>query len=221
VQTFSIVLVYCLIPFAALLGVLAVKFLDRLRGRDADAEAKMVVEQAHLEIANRKKEAELEIKEASLREKERLEQEQKVVRDQLDERERLLNRQKEANEQRAEQLAKQERAVEGTQRRLSERLAETDRRSEELAKLLDIERQTLHQVTGLSKQDATAKLLEILERELSQEAGQLIQRQKKAIADTCGEYARDMLLTALQRYASQRRNERQDHRPRRAEHPRV
>ena len=126
-MTFShYLLVYLLIPFAALLGGLAVKFLDRLRGRDAEAEAKGILDQAQLEIANRKKEAELEIKESMLREKERLEVEQKAVRDQLDELERQLKRQQEANEQRAEQLTKQERAVEGTQRRLSERLEQPD-----------------------------------------------------------------------------------------------
>ena len=56
--------------------------------------------------------------------------------------------------------------VEGTQRKLAERIEDTNRRNEELANLLDLQRQTLHQLSGLSREDATRRLLDMLEAEL-------------------------------------------------------
>ncbi|HEY6563524.1 MAG TPA: Rnase Y domain-containing protein, partial [Pirellulaceae bacterium] len=166
-------LLYLLIPAAAVLGAVAVKFLDYLRRKEADSEARSILERAHLEIANRKKEAELEIKENTLQQRAQLEADMSKIRDELHERERGMNRKDEALGQRAEHLSKQERAVEGTQRRLTERMQETDRRGEELTKLLDIQRQTLHQLTGMSREEATSRLLSLLENELQQEAGSL------------------------------------------------
>ena len=53
---------------AAVLAGLAVKLLDRLRKRDAETEARRIVERAEQEAASRTREAELEIKEKLLRE---------------------------------------------------------------------------------------------------------------------------------------------------------
>ena len=50
--------------------------------------------------------------------------------------------------------------VEGNQRKLTEKIEETNRRNEELGKLLDLQRQTLHQISGLSRDEATRRLLE-------------------------------------------------------------
>ena len=46
-----------------------------------------------------------------------------------------------------------------------------EEREEELAKVLDMQRQTLHDVSGLSNEEATSKLLEMLEQELQHETG--------------------------------------------------
>ncbi len=76
-------------------------------------------------------------------------------------------------------LRKQERIVEGTQRRLTERLEDTNRRNEELTKLLDMQRQTLHDLSGLNRDEAEQRLLSMLETELSQETGSIILKHEK------------------------------------------
>ena len=71
------------------------------------------------------------------------------------------------------------------------------------------------------------RLLSMLETELAQETGSIILKHEKRIAEQCDATAREMLLTALHRYAAahtaeshdqhgghpQRRNEGADHRP--------
>jgi len=92
--------------------------------------------------------------------------------------------------------------VESNQRRLTERMDDTNRRHEELGKLLEMQRQTLHTISGLSPGEASKRLLDSLEQELTQEMGSVILRHEKHIAEVIDQKARVMLLTALQRYAA-------------------
>ena len=96
----------------------------------------------------------------------------------------------------------QERFVEGTQRKLTEKIQVTEKRNQELAKLLDLHRQTLHELSGLSCEEATSRLLAILEQQLQQEAGAVILRHEKQLAEACEERSREVMLTSLQRYAA-------------------
>jgi ribonuclease Y len=191
-----------MIAAAAILGAFAMKLLDKLRGRDAETEARDIVQRAEREAANRIREAELEIKERSIQEKAEGEKEMFKIREELRERERSLDKRQEAIEQQADHLRKQERIVESTQRRLAERLEDTSRRNDELSKLLDMQRQTLHEVSGLSRDEATKRLLEMVEKEMTQEAGAIILKHQRKIEQTCEHQAREMVLTALHRYAA-------------------
>jgi ribonuclease Y len=114
----------------------------------------------------------------------------------------MLDKRQDALEQQAEQLRKQEKIVESTQRKLTERIQEANRRKEELTKLLDMQRQTLHELSGLSKEEATKRLLEMLESQMQQEVGALILRHEKRLAEICEQKSREILLTAMQRYAA-------------------
>ena len=155
----------CIATFAG------VKFLDRLRRRDAETEAAGIIEKAQRESATMKKEAELEIKELAIQQKAEGERELSKIRQELHERERLLDKRQDTLEQQADQLRKQEKMVEANQRKLAERIEDTNRRNEELTKLLDLQRQTLHQLSGLSRDEATQRLLDMLEQELQHETG--------------------------------------------------
>jgi len=188
--------------FAVLLTFVLVKLLDRLRRRDAESEAREIVHKAEEEVANRHREAELEIKELALRQQAESEQELRRLRGELHERERLLDKRQDALEEQAEQIRKQEKIVESTQRKLTERIQDANRRKEELSKLLDLQRQTLHELSGLSREEATARLLEVLEDQLQRETGAVILKHEKQIAETCDQKARELLLTSLQRYAA-------------------
>ena len=179
-----------------------VKLVDRLRKKDAQTEAQRIVAQAQQEAATKVKEASLEIKELALRQKTESERELSRLREEIRERERILDKREEAQTQQLEDLQKQERIVENTQRRLSEKLDDSNRRSEELAKLVDLQRQTLHEVAGLSRDEATQRLFRILDDELAQEAGQRLVRHERELQERCETQSREMLLTAMHRYAA-------------------
>jgi ribonuclease Y len=179
-----------------------VKFLDRLRKVDAENAARQIIERAEQEAAGKRKEAELAIKERELAQKAETEKELARARDELRDRERTLDKRQELLAQQDDDLRKQQKMVESNQRRLAERMEDTNRRQEELGKLLDMQRQTLHTISGLSPGEASKRLLDTLEQELTQEMGSIIVRHEKRVAEVAEQKARIILLTALQRYAA-------------------
>ncbi|MEX0865822.1 MAG: Rnase Y domain-containing protein, partial [Pirellulales bacterium] len=198
----NVYLAIVLIAAAAVLGAFAVKMLDRLRRKDAESEATAIIERAKQEITARRKEADIEIKENALATKTQVEQELSELRKEIHERERKVDKRQDLLDQQAEQLQKQERMVETNQRKLAEKIEETTRRNDDLGKLLDLQRQTLHQLSGLGKEEAKRQLLDMLDEELTNETGALIAKHEKRIAEVAESKARDVVLTCVQRYAA-------------------
>ena len=65
-----------------------------------------------------------------------------------------------------------------------------------------MQRQTLHEMSGLSAEEATRRLLTMLETQLQQETGTILLRHQRQLAETCEEKTREVLLTCLHRYAA-------------------
>ncbi len=194
------VIVTAVIAFA--LAAVVLKLIDYLRRTDAETRAREIISRAEADIESRRKEAELQIKEAAIQQRSDGDRELARFRQEVHERERQLDKRHDALDQRDDQLRKQEKMVESTQRKLAERIDDTNRRNDELEKLLDLQRQTLHQLSGLSRDEARELLLAQLDRELQRESGALIMRHEKEVAAQCEQKSRDVMITALQRYAS-------------------
>ncbi len=201
-QTALVLFVLGAAVFAAGLTFAIVKFLDRLRKVDAENAARQITEKAEREAANKLKEAELSIKEKELSQKAESEKLLAKARDEIRERDRALDKRQEVLSQQDDDLRKQQKMVESNQRRLAERMEDANRRHEELGKLLEMQRQTLHSISGLSPGEASKRLLDSLEQELQQEMGSIILRHEKRLAEVVEQKSRVMLLTALQRYAA-------------------
>jgi ribonuclease Y len=187
---------------AAGLTFFVVKFLDRLRKVDIENTAKQITAKAEQEAASKLKEADLAIKERDLAQKVAADKELNKGRDEIRQREITLDKRNELLSQQDDDLRKQQKMVESNQRRLAERMDDVNRRNEELAKLLEMQKQTLHTISGLSPGEASKRLLDSLEQELTQEMGSILIRHEKRIAEVVDQKARVMLLTALQRYAA-------------------
>ena len=184
---------------------------------------------------NRRRVVELEIKEQAIQQKAEGERDLRALREEIHERQRQLDKRQDGLEQQAEQLRKQEKTVEGTQRKLTEKIQEVSHRKEELTKLLDLQRQTLHEISGLSAEEATRRLMALLETQVA--AGER-RDPDAAPASPGGGLRREIPRAAVdlpaplrgqsyrgdhhqQRRHPQRRDERPDHRPRGSQHPRL
>lgn len=186
----------------AVVAVVVVRILDSIRKKDAATEAKRILSAADEDAQRKIKAAELEAKEIRLTAQAEKEEEFQALREDIKERERSVLKREKALDQTAENLAQQEKLIESTKRKLTERIGEVQAKRDELNKLIEVERQTLHEVSGLNKQEATDRLLSILDRQLQTETGALILKHEKKLKEECEEMSREILLTSLQRYAA-------------------
>lgn len=168
----------------------------------AKKQADEIIGQGQTKADELVRDAELKAKELMLAKRTEIEdarskslEEVRQQREKLEQKEQLLKQQ-------AEGLRKQEKMVEASQRRATEKLERNTKREKDLEELLGQQRQQLHQITGLSKDDATQRLLNLLETDLTQEIGTRLLRHERNLKDQLEQKARDMLLVALQRYAA-------------------
>ena len=185
-----------------ILAFVGIRFMDRRLNRDAEAEANQIREQANREATTIIKEAELRVKEQLLQQKADAEKELSEVRDQLRDRERKLDRREESLTSQTDDLRKQEKIVQGTQKKLTQRLDDAAKQQADLDRVLDKQKQALHEITGMSQDVASKKLLDMVSQELSQEIGSMVLKHQRAFSEICDQKSREMLLTAIQRYAA-------------------
>jgi ribonuclease Y len=184
------------------LGLTVLSLLTRLGVRKTREQAAEILALAQNQAETIRKEADLRAKEDAIARRENLEHEIEAVRQDQREQEKRLEKRNDLLDQKLELINKKEREFDSVQRFLADRQEELDRRGSELKSLLAEQRETLHRIAGLGPEAARNLLLERLDSELRHEAGGVILRHEQTLKETCGLKAREILATAIQRYAS-------------------
>ncbi len=161
-----------------------------------------------LEIAKRDgerilKDAELKAKDESYRRREELNRELETSRNELREQERRVQKREDASEDKAKDLTRKERTVEGLQKKAVEQKEVFDLKAKELDIIIVKETKKLHEITGLSREEAERLLMERLEQQLSTEIATRIQRHTEQLKSEAEGRAREIITTAIQRYAAE------------------
>ena len=187
---------------ALVVGAVAMAVIQKMLGKDAKSQAKRLLEQAKLDAENVVKKSELDQKEKQLLLQNQLETDLKKQRDEIRERENLLNSKEHSLKQATDDLKKQEKFVESNQRKAAEKLEDVGKKSDQYTKLITQAQLDLQRVTGLSKDEAKKQLMDLMERELQGEIGSVILKHEKKLNEVAQQKAQDILLTAMQRFAS-------------------
>jgi len=187
---------------ALVIGAIAMAVIQKMLGKDAKSQAKRLLEQAKLDAENLVKKSELDQKEKQLLLQNQLETDLKKQRDEIRERENLLNSKEQSLKQATDDLKKQEKFVESNQRKAAEKLEDVGKKSDQYTKLITQAQADLQRVTGLSKDEAKKQLMDLMERELQGEIGSVILKHEKKLNEVAQQKAQDILLTAMQRFAS-------------------
>ncbi len=187
---------------SVLLGAGLLHLLNVVRKRDAATQSTKILEQAKLDAANIVKQAELNAKEKVLALQSQFESELNRQREEIRKREAALGRREEAVQQAAEDVRKQEKLVENTQRKLAERVENAGKKNEELNKLIQKQQSDLQKLAGISREEATKQLMAALENDLQGEMGGVILKHQRRVNEIAEQKSQEILLTAMQRYAS-------------------
>ena len=165
--------------------------------------AKSILEDADRESKNMLKDADVSIRRMELEKQKELETELKQSRNELHQRERRLDKLDSRLEQKQSELKKQEAIVASSQNRLKIKLEQLVQRENDIHDVLNKQRKQLHKVTGLSKEEATKRLLKLMEDELADEVGSRILQHEKKMEEICQQKSRDILTMTMQRLASE------------------
>jgi ribonuclease Y len=176
--------------------------MARTRRADAQNSAAAILEQAHREAENTRKAAELEAKEELFRRREGMDKELESARKEVRDHERRVQRLEDSIEQKLDLIGKKEKTLEASQRKLTERTEEYDRKSLELTELINRQNETLQRLSGLNPDQARQLLFERLENQFAAEIGERIDRHEARLKETAEQKAREILATAIQRFAA-------------------
>ncbi len=187
---------------AVVIGYGLARLQDRFRLSSAQARVAEITTQARKEAENTLKESELKAKDELFRKREEFNREMEEARGELRDQERRLEKREDLLEQKHQAQLKKERTLEHNQRKLTERREQVDKRAQEVEVLIQRQMEQLHEITNLSPEQATQMLMKRLEDELSEEVAAHIQKHEETLRQESEERAREILGTALQRYAA-------------------
>ena len=184
------------------LGSGAISLYSLLVGKGAKAKAQSILDDAQRDADAKIKDAEISLKETELKREAEAERKLSKSREEIHQRERSLDKRESGLQQQSEDLKKQEQFIESNQNRLKAKLEQIAQTDKDLSDILDKQRKQLHQMTGLSKEEATKRLFKLLEDELADEVGGRILNHEKKMQEVCEEKSREILMMTTQRFAA-------------------
>ena len=197
-------ILYCLFFF--FLGIAAVMaWIQRQSARRATrlaAEADSILETARREAENKGAQIVLEAREKTLAIKAEAEREVAAMREKEQIRDRKLDAREDQLTASQEAIRKAQRGLENSQNRIAAQMRTLTEQRAELDRLVQENQRALEHVSGMTRENASAKLIESVRTELEHEIGTSVLKQRRELTKRVDDQAREMLLTAMQRYAS-------------------
>jgi ribonuclease Y len=171
--------------------------------KEVEKKAEMLLQEAKKEADTLKKEALLEARDISLRTKTEAERELKERRSELHQLERRLRQREEMIDRKLEQLDKKESNLYRKERDLSNREKILQEKEFNYEKLLKEQQEVLERLSGLSAEEAKREFLKRVENESKFEAEKIARRIEEEALETADRKSKEVLSTAIQRYASE------------------
>ena len=195
---------------AALIGVVSGALLGsgcwvgytQMRRKTARQQVAGLLADADRQIEIKRKQLELDLKEATLHQRATLEREAEETRRSLRDQEKRLDKRADLLDGKLENINRKDREFESVQRHLATQQEEVNRRQDEVRILLTEQREILHRLSQVSAEEAREHVLRRIEGELAHEVGGLILKHETSLRESSNQKAREILAIAIQRYAA-------------------
>ncbi len=186
-----------------ILGFFFHAYLTRTNAVAASHRGSAIMDDARKQAEAIKHEADVSAREEILKARERAEKEQETKRQSIIALEdRVVAREKD--------ISRKLELLEAKDRTLTEKLDKAEQQNEELKTqqktlkdLIEAENRKVQEVASLSKEDARKLIMDQMEKELEGEISGLIRHQQKEIYEKARAEARDIVCTAIERYAGE------------------
>ncbi len=191
---------------ALVIGVAATYVFITFRRKSTAAaqqrEAENLLEEARRQSSQVLHDAQMQAKEELIKLQEQFKTETAETRTELREAEKRLVKREDNLEAKLDTLHTKEKKIEQTERQQQDRIKTIEKKETEANKLLEDQKLTLMKIAEMDQETARKTLLSKLEQDMQQECGQLIEKMLTETRDKAEEKSRDIVITAIQRYAA-------------------
>jgi len=170
--------------------------------RQAEIKTRDTLEQARRDADRIVKEGEFKLKDDAFRRREEITREFEKTRNDLKDLERRLEKREDTLDGQQKELTEKKKTLEAQVKRATDQKELFDMKTKDLEAVIEQETKALQKISGLSREQAETMVLERLERDLADEVAARIRRSNETYQQHAEAKAREILATAVQRYAS-------------------
>ncbi|MFP4083377.1 MAG: ribonuclease Y [Desulfonatronovibrio sp.] len=196
-----IITAFIAIGVGAIIGFAAQKYFINKEMRDNQELASKILEEARKEAAAHKKEMLLQAKDETFKQKNELEREAKEREKEHKKQEQRLQEKEERLERKLEKVAQKESAVVSWENRVAKQERAIESKELELQKIIEQETSKLEEISGLTRDEARARLVTEIESRTRHEAAKMIRQIEMEAQEAATKKSREILALAIQRYA--------------------
>lgn len=186
----------------AILAIVISKIISTIKTNNLKQSLQSQIENAKKEAENIIKTARLEATAETLKKKEEITTEINQAKSELREAERRLTKHEDAIDRQNELLVQREKALQQSENNLKNRTHQTDEREKEIGNIIAQQKNQLLKISAMSAEDAKQLLLKKLEDECEHEMNSIIQRKMEEMNESAEEKGREIISSAIQRYAA-------------------
>ncbi|MBP7216106.1 MAG: ribonuclease Y [Candidatus Omnitrophica bacterium] len=197
----NIILMVAVALVATVGGYLIRRYIAEKKTQDAEAKAKLIVEQAKKEAQDKRREAELEAKDLLYRMRQDFERETKDRRQEIANLERRLAQKEENIDRRLGLLETKEKEIEAKFENAKRQEDAIKAKDAQLHALIAEEKERLQKIASLSAEEAKQILLARLNEELNNEKAVVIKRQEEEVRSIIDKKAKELVSVAIQKCA--------------------
>ena len=185
------------------LTIIVKQIVDKTRAKTLKQDLQRQIEGAKREAENIIKSAQLDAAAETIKRKEEFTAEADRIRTELRETETRLAKREDVLERQAEGIQKREESLRQQEQELDRRLRNVELKDKQLSALMAQQKNQLLKITAMDVNEARELLLKRLEDECEYEMSALITRKVDEASETADEKSREIISTAIQRYAAE------------------
>lgn len=200
----SIIFTICVVGAVlggTLIGVWLHRHTSAKRIGDANELAQRIVEEARKEAQAQKKEILIQGQDDLFNQKRELENEYKEQERELKSREKKLQDTSDRIEEKMERVTQKEHDILGQEKELTRKERQLEEQAEDLVSRMDEQERRLQEVSGLTAEEAKARLFEEIEARTRHEAARMMRVIESEAREVADRKAKDIIASAIQRYA--------------------
>jgi ribonucrease Y len=179
------------------------QMIAKTRAKTRAEDLQRQIDGANKEAENIIKSAQIDAASEAIKKKEQFTNEANQIRGELRETETRLSKREDALDRQTELLQQQDKALKKRDQDLDRRLRNIELKDKQLSVIMAQQKNQLLKITAMGMDEARELLLKRLEDECEHEMSSLIQRKVEEAQDISDSKSREILSTAIQRYAAE------------------